>query len=215
MKIIEKNKLHKAFLPEKGEKLINGTQIKNPEGNIKVLTEEYYLIKKTDTRTLYDGRYCAVSGFIFAIVDGKYSVLANKRGQGAPDFIGYWNCPCGYLEADEDSKEGIKREIQEECGIEVYYDKLKVVFVETDPFKCNKGNVTIRHKAFIKKQSQIKGISGVMNGDGGGEVDEVSEVKWIPVDEVEKYKWAFNHLEVIKEYSAPVWKRKLLELIWK
>ena len=214
-KLIEKNKPHKAFLQENGKNLVSGTQIKDPKGSIQTLTEDYYLVRKKDTRTLYDGRYCAVSGFIFAVVDGKYSVLANRRGQGAPDFKGYWNCPCGFLEADEDSIEGIKRETQEECGIEVPYDKFKVVFVETDPWKCNNGNVTIRHRAFMKKQSQISGLYGVMNGDGGGEIDEVTEVKWIPVSQIDRYPWAFNHKEVIKEYAASRWIQKLAELIWK
>ena len=54
-----------------------------------------------------------------------------------------------------------------------------------------------------------------MNGDGGGEVDEVTEVKWIPVSDVSRYQWAFNHLEVIKEYAAPRWLQKIYELIWR
>lgn len=214
-KIIEKNKPHKAFLPKNGRELTKGTQLKSPEGFITVISEDSWLVEKKQTRTLYDGRFCAVSGFVFAVVNGKYSVLANKRGQGAPDFKGYWNCPCGFLEADEDSIEGIKRETQEECGVEISYEKFKVVFVETDPWKCNNGNVTIRHKAFIKKQTQIENLHGVMNGDGGGEVDEVTEVKWIPVSDVSRYQWAFNHLEVIKEYAAPRWLQKIYELIWR
>jgi hypothetical protein len=67
----------------------------------------------------------------------------------------------------------------------------------------------------MKKQSQISGLYGVMNGDGGGEIDEVTEVKWIPVSQIDRYPWAFNHKEVIKEYAASRWIQKLAELIWK
>ena len=73
---------------------------------------DYAIVPMKAMRILYDGRYCAVSGFIFAIVDGKYSVLANKRGEGTPDYQGCWNCPCGFLERNEDSKTGIAREIR-------------------------------------------------------------------------------------------------------
>ena len=67
-----------------------------------------WIVGKEEVRTLYDGRYCAVSGFFFAVVEGKYSVLAEKRGEGTPDFQGMWCCPCGFLEGDENAKEGIK-----------------------------------------------------------------------------------------------------------
>ena len=115
-----------------------------------------WIVGKEEVRTLYDGRYCAVSGFFFAVVDGKYSVLAEKRGEGTPDFQGMWCCPCGFLEGDENCKEGIKRETYEECGIEVDYGKIKFVEAETDPLICNNGNVTLRHTGFLKKQKKIE-----------------------------------------------------------
>lgn len=152
-------------------------------------------------KTLYDGRYCAVGGFVFSIVKGKYCVLANRRGEGTPDFQGYWNCPCGFLERDETSQEGIAREIAEECNIAINPDKLKVFGVQTDPLKCNNGNVTIRHKAFV----DYKDIKYVNNS--GGEENEVADIKWIPIDEVGKYKWAFGHEETIFLAIEPLWKR--------
>ena len=177
------------------------------------LPREYYLVPKTKVRTLYDGRYCAVSGFIFAVVDGKYSVLANLRGQGTPDYQGCWNCPCGFLERNEDSKTGIAREIKEECGVNVDTYKLKVVFVETDPEKCNNGNVTIRHRAFIGHQEQFR------NNDtsklSGGEQDEVDNIRWIPVEDIDKYRWAFHHEETIREYGPKKWIRRIAEFVFK
>ena len=127
----------------------------DPKDSTKVTTNSW-LVDEEDCRTLYDGRYCAVSGFFFAVVDGKYSVLAEKRGEGTPDFQGLWCCPCGFLEGDENAKEGIKRETYEETGIEVGYDKIKFVEAETEPSLCNNGNVTLRHIGFLGKQEKIE-----------------------------------------------------------
>ena len=190
---IEKNKHYLAFDPGKVEKREDGS----------------YIVKPGDTKTLYSGRYCAVSGFVYAVVDGRYSVLANLRGKGTPDYKGLWNCPCGFLEGDEDSVEGIRREIKEECGIDVPYDELQVVYTETDPWICNNGNVTIRHSAFLGRQSQIN-ITATEFLEGG-EKDEVSRIAWIPLVEVRNYKWAFNHRDLIFKYAHPWFWQKVLE----
>lgn len=161
-------------------------------------------------KIVYNARYCAVSGFIYAVVDGKYSVLANQRGEGTPDFQGYWNCPCGFLERFETSKEGIAREIYEECGFRIDMDLLKKVHVETDPKECNNGNVTIRHTAFLGSQFQFD----TFKVGEGGEENEVTNVKWIPVDEIDQYPWAFNHYRTIKKYAPKKWKRRIIEFFY-
>ena len=156
-------------------------------------------------KKLYDGRFCTVSGFVYAIVDGKYSILANLRGPGTPDYQGCWNAVCGFLERYENSKEGIAREMLEECGFQIDTDDLKIIHVETDPAECNNGNVTIRHTAFLGK------IIPHYVAKEGGEENEVDSVKWIPVDEFDNYKWAFNHAKTTKLYAPKKWKRWLIE----
>lgn len=160
-------------------------------------------------KTIYSARYAAVSGFIFAIVDGKYSILANLRGSGVPDYQGYWNVPCGFLERFESGKEGIAREIYEECGFQIDLDDLKMIEVETEPEECNNGNVTIRYKAFLGK------IKPHYVDKEGGEENEVDDVRWIPIDEVDKYKWAFNHRKIIKNLRPKKLKQKIIELYYK
>lgn len=159
-------------------------------------------------KTVFSGRFVAVSGFIFAIVDGKYSILANLRGEGTPDYQGCWNAVCGFLECFENSKEGIQREIFEECGFIINTDDLKIVHVETEPEECNNGNVTIRHRVFLGK------IIPQYVTKEGGEENEVDSVKWIPIDEIDNYKWAFNHRKTIELYAPTKWKRKLIELYY-
>ena len=195
---MEKNKPYYAFPQD--DSLLNG---------------DIYNVPKDKVRVLYDGRYCAVSAFVFAVVNGKYSVLANQRGSGTPDFQGCWNCPCGFLERGEDSRHGAVREIKEETLEIIDADALKVVYVETEPEKCNNGNVTIRHRAFIGRQEQInKGRAWTVNHHGGGEENEVKNVKWIPVECIDCFEWAFHHDETIQSLLPSKWKRWFIELYY-
>jgi 8-oxo-dGTP pyrophosphatase MutT (NUDIX family) len=197
-----KNTPHKAWLYE---------NVSDASGDV---AKEY--ICSGDPIILYDGRYCAVAGFVFAIVGGKFSVLANKRGPGTPDFQGYWNCPCGYLEKYESSIEGIAREIYEECAFAIDMDELKVVGVETRPEICENGNVTIRHTAFVGRQVQyFNNWNWLGDTSRGGEENEVAAVRWVPIDHLDEHRWAFNHKELIRQYAPPKFKRFLLELLYK
>ena len=188
-----KNFPYKAWLPENVSPLVT-----------KKSEEEKYACTGKP-KTVFSGRFCAVSGFVYAIVDGKYSILANLRGPGTPDYQGCWNAVCGFLERYENSKEGIAREMLEECGFTIDIDDLKIVHVETEPEECNNGNVTIRHTALL-----VKIIPHYVK-KGGGEENEVDSVKWIPVDDFDNYKWAFNHAKTTKLYVPNKWKRKLIE----
>lgn len=69
--------------------------------------------------TVWVHRSIAVAGFIFCRINNEWCVLANQRGEGAPDFQGYWNCPCGYLDFDETLAEACSREIYEETGVKI------------------------------------------------------------------------------------------------
>jgi len=188
-----KNFPWKAWLPENVSPLIT-----------KKSEEEKYACTGKP-KTVFSGRFVAVSGFVYAIVDGKYSILANLRGPGTPDYQGCWNAVCGFLERYENSKEGIAREMLEECGFQIDTDDLKVIHVETEPEECNNGNVTIRHRAFLGA------IIPHYVEKEGGEENEVDSVKWIPIDDIDNYKWAFNHRKTIELYAPSKWKRKLIE----
>lgn len=142
-------------------------------------------------KTLWSGRYCAVAGFVFRRIEGIWCVLANKRGSGTPDYQGCWNAVCGFLEANEDAKHGCSREIFEETGYEIKPEKFLEVYTHTDPFTCNNGNVTIRHIAIVFENEIQRKVPE------GGEQNEVDEVKWIAVDQIFNYKWAFDHAAII------------------
>jgi len=174
-----------------------------------VMVNENYYKCVGRPKTVFSGRFCAVSGYIFAIVNGKYSVLANLRGPGTPDYQGCWNAPCGFLECFENSKEGIQREIYEECGFYIDTKDLKVIDVETEPEECNNGNVTIRHRAFLGR------IIPVHTNSEGGEENEVDGITWVPIDDIDNYKWAFNHRKMILKFAPKKWKRRLIEFTYR
>jgi len=128
-----------------------------------------------------------------------YNILANLRGPGTPDYQGYWNMPCGFLELNETGEEGVCREMFEECGYKLLPSQMELFDVETDPRTCNKGNVTIRYSnvEFCDELPKLKYTN--INGEEG----EVESVKWINVKDINKYKWAFNH------------KRLIINALWK
>ena len=194
-----KNFPWKAWLPENVSNWVHVGEDNDTTG----------LIVQGEPKTVFSGRFVAVSGFIYAIVDGKYSILANLRGPGTPDYQNHWNAVCGFLECFENSKEGIQREILEECGFIIDTNDLKIIHVETEPKECNNGNVTIRHRAFLGK------IIPHYVEKEGGEENEVDSVKWVPIDDIDNYKWAFNHRTTIELYAPKKWKRKLIEFYYK
>ena len=143
-------------------------------------------------------RSIAVTGCIFTFLNGKWCVLANKRGEGTPDFQGMWNMPCGYLDFNETTAEAVIREVYEETGIKVNPDHLHFWKFNDSPTQ-NRQNVSFRYYALV--DAQPGNISVGTGNDRGGEEDEVEAIGWIPVDSIDKYQWAFGHDEIIKEFT--------------
>lgn len=160
-----------------------------------------YTIKEGEHKgvTLWSGRYCAVAAFVFCKLKGEWCVLANQRGRGTPDYQGYWNCVCGYLEADENAEEGCAREVYEETGVKIKPSKFTLASVQTEPSRCEHGNVTLRYFAILKERLDDVSVSKSAVLAGNGEKDEVEAIGWIPLKDVDNYDWAFNHKQILKE----------------
>lgn len=149
-------------------------------------------------KTIWSGRYTAVTALVFCEIKDEWYVLANKRGKGTPDYQGRWNVPCGFLEM-ESGEEACAREVYEETGVRISPERFVLHSIETDPKLCNNGNVSIRYVCTL-----IYGFddistskSAVLNGDG--EKDEVDDISWIPLEKLDDYEWAFRHREIIPE----------------
>ena len=81
-------------------------------------------------------RSMAVVCFVFAYIDGRWCVLANQRGEGTPDFQGYWNAPCGYLDYNETLEQAAIREVYEETGVKLTEAKFLGYEEVNDGIKC-------------------------------------------------------------------------------
>ena len=151
-------------------------------------------------RTFWISRSIAVVGFIYGYdKDNNRYILAVKRGTGTPDpeFVGCWCLPCGYLDYDETIEEALKREVFEETGLNIenpYF--MNLLDVNSDPKSDKRQNVTFRYGYIVQEP-----ITEVKLTAKNSEKNEVADIKWIPTNEIDNYKWAFNHNELIKYYN--------------
>ena len=148
--------------------------------------------------TVWISRSVTVVGFIFVRLgqtDTLY-VLANKRGKGTPNCQGLWNCPGGFLDYDERVCEGAAREILEETGVKVDPDSLILYNINDKPGTSTKQNVTFRYYKFMENQVYLPSLTFEYS-----EKDEVEEIRWISMNDLNKYEWAFGHKAIIEEIS--------------
>ena len=150
--------------------------------------------------TFWISRSIAVVGFVYGYDndDNEY-ILAVQRGTGTPDpeFVGCWCLPCGYLDYDETIEEALKREVFEETGLTLkdsYF--MNLLDVNSDPKSDKRQNVTFRYEYIVQEP-----IIEIKLTAKNSEKDEVADIKWIPTDKIDNYKWAFNHNKLIKYYN--------------
>lgn len=141
-------------------------------------------------------RSMATAIFVFCKdADGDWCVLASERGAEAADFRGMWNCPCGYLDFNETVRGCAIRECLEETGVKIDPSQLTFIGYEDDPITANRQNVTFRFGVWITDKVTTDFEFSKKNNEG----EEVGEIKWIKVNDIDNYEWAFNHKTRINE----------------
>lgn len=164
-------------------------------------------------RIVWDSRSVAVDMTILMIneEDHQLYVLVSKRGPKAADFKGQYNVVCGYLDRDETGSEAAVRETWEEVGLNIpdlvfnnpdifllRSDLDQPWFVNTDP-SLNRQNVSLRYGAkFLNKSGKMPSLTI----DNNEVIGEVESPQWMLVKDVDKYEWAFNHDNLIKDYVS-------------
>lgn len=162
--------------------------------------KNFKVTAKEDNKEYWISRSVAVIAYIFYhdIINNKLFVLADKRGQGTPDFQGYWNCPCGYLDFDETLSEAASREVFEETGYVIDPNYLQMIGISDNPKKSNMQNVSVK---FVYKTTKMPIKNNIHDG---GEADEVADVKWIDIDNLNKFSWAFDHDADIRDILSTI-----------
>lgn len=155
-------------------------------------------LKNLETgETEWISRAIAVLGVVIGIdKNGVKHILAEQRGTGTPDpeYIGCWCLPCGYLDYNENVHQAVAREVLEETGVNIHPDNFVLFYINDNPFSDKRQNVTFRFK------TELEGyIDDWELTDKFSESNEVSNIKWIDLREVNSYKWAFNHDKIISE----------------
>ena len=155
-------------------------------------------VTTTEGKEIWVSRSVAVTLIATIFLNGKENfVLISQRGEDVPDFKGYWCLPCGYLDHCETGAQAVKREAWEEVGIDISkwiddYDQ--PWFVNTDPNE-NRQNVSLTY-AFHSIENKLPNL--LPNNIGEGK--EVSDAKWVRLNDIDKYNFAFNHEKRIKEF---------------
>ena len=158
-----------------------------------------YCIIDNEGREHWVSRSIAVVVFVFArdIYNQEY-ILAEQRGTGTPDpeYIGKYCVPCGYLDYDETIVQAAQRELMEETGLNFPTIDFKLLNINDLPKSDKRQNVTFRY--IVNSNVPIEDLSKLFTTKNS-EKNEVKSIKFIKLNKIDNYEWAFNHQELIKE----------------
>lgn len=114
----------------------------------------------------------------YIIRDGK--VLMFKRSETASKFPGYWIGPGGHIDHDEDALTAAIREVEEEAGVVVDEDSIKLKAIALHYHQdLNEVWNSYVFLAKIPKHQKVK------------EKNREGRAKWIPLDELFQMKNIF------------------------
>ena len=127
---------------------------------------------------------------VVAVVKWMDKFLVVKRGPAVSN-PNKWCVPCGYLDWNESASECVVREVYEESGLNLRnYDVTgseQPYELVTEPGVNWKQDIAIHFLVTIN--SEAEPITDYSKVDD----EETLDIKWITVDELSNYKFAFNH----------------------
>jgi 8-oxo-dGTP diphosphatase len=139
-------------------------------------------------------------GLVILRYDSAYNtieVLAARRGQGCEYNKGKWNIPGGFIDFDEDSKQCAIREAFEETGVSIPVEHVNFQFLDTTP-RGKRQTMVAMHSAIFPKTATK---DWELSMDHVAEKDEVAEVKWIDLKDLDKYDWSDKQIANIKQVT--------------
>lgn len=146
-------------------------------------------------KKLWYSRSLACNIMIFRkTIANEWEILACKRGQGCEFNKGLWNIPGGFIDFNEDSINCALRELKEETGVElknrydVFFNKL-----DTKPRGKRQTMVASHYACFVEEDTLDWKFTTEFS-----EPDETEEIKWIPIKDINNYKWTHGQKELIE-----------------
>jgi mutator protein MutT len=133
------------------------------------------------SRTYPDRPILAVGAVV--VRDGR--VLLARRGK-APSY-GLWSLPGGAVELGERVKDAVRREIREECGIEIEVTDVVEVFERLVPDADGR----VQYHYVI-----LDYVARWQSGEPGGS-DEVLESRWVRPEEFPDYEMTKGTADVV------------------
>jgi 8-oxo-dGTP diphosphatase len=130
-----------------------------------------------------------VDGVVFGFTGNAIKILLVKRAEKEPDgrpnvFGGWWALPGGFVNMDEDLEAAIRREMEEETGVEGLY--LEQLYTFGNPKRDPRGRViSIAYYALVKASD-----FALQHGS------DADETKWFDVNKLPKL--AFDHAEIVE-----------------
>ena len=118
-----------------------------------------------------------------AVVNGRGELLLVRRG-GEP-FKGCWALPGGFMEMDETIERCAVRELEEETGIRVTEEALRLIGIYSAPGRDPRGRTVTA--AYAISVGDCTATAG----------DDAAEVRWWPLTELPPL--AFDHAQIIAD----------------
>lgn len=107
------------------------------------------------------------------------------------DVFGFWTLSKGGIDDCPDEKEGAKREIKEEMGLDI---TIKELLGRNEYIACHPEKGKIRKQVvFFLAESEYKDI--MLNKDSGG----LDEAKWLPIEEIADLKMYENMIPILSK----------------
>ena len=116
---------------------------------------------------------------VAAIIQREGAYFATQRGYG--EFEGMWEFPGGKIEPEETAESALKREIQEELGIDITIDK----FLCTTDYDYPSFHLTMHCYLCSMKSVEI-------------ELREHMSARWLTADLLDSVEWLPADLEVVE-----------------
>ena len=123
------------------------------------------------------------------ILDGERVLLIQRGGTTLP---GKWSIPGGLVELGETTRDAVRREIAEECGLEI---ELVDVCGVLDRVVTDAAGRVRYHWVLVDFLAVVRG--GTLCAG-----DDAADARWVPIDEVPRFDTTDGLMDMIKRAIA-------------